>query len=322
MTNSCKIALIETGPTKNPKSVSAHTRNSLEIERLFPETTLLVFREDFKRVWNVQFDKLIFMYGTRYYDFLPVNNFISHNEQAAYYWLTNEYGTTMNSDVYRLFRGRYSVIANYPARICPAKEYLHYHYLNLNLFLYWPHAVPGRPGDKRYGLVYYGAFRPGRFKYFKMYFQGNYVNVSTSRKNIKRFKELGCSPHFVPPIVWGVRSSLSLFRYSLYIEDELTHSNYNFPANRFYEALCNGVVQLFDRNCVTTFRIYGLEIPDEFWVRDASDLQRRIAILDKDYAHHWNTQRQWVERMEHERTLFLKSFHDILREIPPEIVTT
>jgi len=152
-------------------------------------------------------------------------------------------------------------------------------------------------------------FRKDRTIYFTRYFDENII-VSTSQKNILLFKQLGMNPLFAKQFYWGKTSALERFKFSLYLEDVYSHQHYTYPANRFYEALMFGVVQLFDRNCQRTFKIAGYDISD-YLVKGRTSLHRKMEEIEKDYQAHHKIQMQWKAKAKEERAEAIEQLRPI-----------
>jgi hypothetical protein len=167
-------------------------------------------------------------------------------------------------------------------------------FINLNLLVVKNH---NQLIGKKYDCIYYGRWREDRADYFKRYIQGG-LYLSTSTKNMKKFKHEGCNPKYLDTISWAdKKETLNLFRYSLYIEDKYTHKIFNNLANRWYEAgFCN-VVVFFDVNCWNTIRkseiaYYEQQIKD-YIVTDYQSLQDKIDYCNKDFDRHLAIQKGW-----------------------------
>lgn len=142
---------------------------------------------------------------------------------------------------------------------------------NWNQLAYTPiFAEPYR----RKGLSYYGAYRENREIYFKKYFSSDLYSVWLNpSKDEQRFKSIAPNACF-----WScddLISALSSFQSTLYIEDTITHTRYNHPANRFYEALSSGTLVLFDKSCEYTFRRAQIDISD-FVVDGPEDYAKKL----------------------------------------------
>jgi hypothetical protein len=138
--------------------------------------------------------------------------------------------------------------------------------------------------DKK-DCIYYGSFRKGRVKYFNKYLDGN--TVSTHIKNVEKFKTAGLETNFIPRIDWK-KDGLASYKHSLYIEDEITHENYNYLANRFYEALNYNVIPIFGEECRNTIEKSGYEVGESLMVSSAEAV--------RETAAHFDGGRTWLEQ--------------------------
>jgi hypothetical protein len=138
------------------------------------------------------------------------------------------------------------------------------------------------------GLMYYGAMREGRRKYFDKYFETDLypVTVSCSARAMKKWHEEYPTVDTEP--LFDSFYDLQEYTATLYIEDELTHTQFNSPANRFYEAVSAGVPMLFDKKSVGTFEKAGISVYDNGWivdgpddVRDALDRSHEIQVAQR-----------------------------------------
>jgi hypothetical protein len=156
------------------------------------------------------------------------------------------------------------------------------HSVNLNTLLYRDFT----PKPKKHDFIYYGTFREDRKKYFKKYLNKPVI-VSTSSKNMKKYRHHGCDPYFTNKINWRA-PILSMFRYSLYIEDEFTHNNFNNLANRFYESVGAKAIVLFDESCINTLEKSEIENYQDHIVSDHKELlsfdKRKYKTMLKNQA--------------------------------------
>jgi hypothetical protein len=73
----------------------------------------------------------------------------------------------------------------------------------------------------------------------------------------------------------NVFAQYGMFSDTIYIEDKFTHTNYNSPANRFYECLSTGVYIHFDFSCLLTFNKAGIDIKP-FIVDGHKDIENKL----------------------------------------------
>jgi hypothetical protein len=245
---------------------------------------------------NKEYDVFIFGFAGRNSEIEKQIEFINKSINYKLFWLVGEYE---QNDYPALFyicnrnKIKYNLIKNYN-KTEKRKLIDNQYELNLNLLIV---KKPNQLITKKYDCIYYGRWREDRKEYFKKYIQGG-LYLSTSTKNMKKFKHEGCNPKYLDTISWADRKeTLNLFKYSLYIEDKYTHSVFNNLANRWYEAgFCN-VVVFFDINCWNTIRkseigYYEEQIKD-YIVTDYQSLQKKIDYCNKDFEKHLAIQKSW-----------------------------
>jgi hypothetical protein len=241
---------------------------------------------------------IVLTYSAGWADFRQIVSFLTHHPDSQIIRFLNEYDNQkLNSSVAHIVDDAKCVfIANFPAT---QKFFKEYHHWNINTLIFEKEKIKRAIPEKKYNVLYYGMFRKNRLIYFKKYLDER-IHVSTSRKNILLFKQAGVRPQFIKHFYWGKSSILELFRYSLYIEDIYTHSHYNFPANRFYEALMFQTVLLVDENCKNTFDKAGISVED-YIVSDGDSVRKRTKELNRHYEHHLKNQAKWRIQAEAER---------------------
>lgn len=265
---------------------------------------------------NKVYDAFVFGFGSINSDINRTIEFVNKSDNPKLIFISGEYEQQTNQALWYLKRP-YTVVKNYDGwgklagktngRIESAVE------LNLNLLIAKP---PNDIAQKKYDCIYYGRWRPDRGKYFKKYIQGG-MYLSTSTKNMKKFKHHGCNPKYLDTIDWTERrETLNLFRYSLYIEDEYTHKVFNNLANRWYEAgFCNNVV-FFDANCWNTIMKSEIaqwrdEIKD-YVVTSHEDLQQKITDCNEDFGRHLAIQKKWRSGEQIHRQMMINELKRII----------
>tara|TARA_R110000823_G_scaffold113525_1_gene235543 strand:+ start:409 stop:1344 length:936 start_codon:yes stop_codon:yes gene_type:complete len=304
------IAIVEIYPNKKidfSNAIDAHLRNSIIISK-FLKCDLLCTEKDFKNSFNKKYDILILGYAARYAPFKTISKLVEKNPNAIKIVLSNEY----NIDPLLSSFNNCILIANFDSIIKTPRIKKQY-FLNLNLLF---SKKPNEFKEKKYDCIYYGTFRINRSEYFKKYLKEN-IYLSTSPKNFKKFKHIGCTPKLITKLNWQEKKeTLNLFKYQLYIEDEHTHNNFNNLANRYYEAgFCNNVV-FFDVNCRNTIDkselSYYKEQVEDYIVKDYEDLQNKIKECNKDFDKHLAIQKSWRMNEVTARTNMLKELKNII----------
>ena len=305
------IAVIEIYPSKKlnlSKAIDAHLRNSIIISK-YLEADLLCIERDFKTALNKKYDVLILGYASHYAPFQLIRKLQENNPKARKIVLSNEYNIASSIGGFK----PYELIANYE-KSNSNKSVIKQHFLNLNLLLAkYPND---ETADKKYNCIYYGTFRINRSNYFKKYLKED-IYLSTSPKNFKKYRHIGCSPKYINKLSWiNKKETLNLFKYQLYLEDINTHTNFNNLANRYYEAgVCNNVV-FFDVNCRNTInkselRYYKEQVED-YIVESYEDLQNKIKECNKDFNKHLAIQKSWRMNEATARTNMLKELKNII----------
>ena len=244
-----------------------------------PGCELLQYEDYVKADCHRNIDAIVYFYSSYYAKFDEIITVMKKHPNAKLYWLYNEYALSLNSSIAKYFHKRgYEVITN--LKDGHGKDVLttskKIHVLNMNVTAYRD-EIDQKPFEVRpHELLYYGMFRPDRQQYINEYYQN--AIVSTSAKNVTRFKMNGLSAKFVDKLVWGRNdSTLNRVKFSVYVEDKRIHQDrYSHLADRFYECVSNGVVLFFDRNCIKNVTMSGYNIEDYFFVSDKIELNDKM----------------------------------------------
>jgi hypothetical protein len=247
---------------------------------------------------NKQYDVFIFGFASVNGEIEKQFEFVKKSPNSKIFRLVGEYEQSGHPPLYYVLtrlNKMHHVITNVDENFGSYGKYkLGQSFLNLNLLVV---KQSNQLTEKKYDCIYYGRWREDRADYFKKYIQGG-LYLSTSTKNMKKFKHEGCNPKYLDTISWDdKKETLNLFKYSLYIEDKYTHKVFNNLANRWYEAgFCNNVM-FFDVNCWNTIRkseigIYENQIKD-YIVTDYNSLQDKINEYNKDFNKHLAIQKTW-----------------------------
>lgn len=301
-----RAVIVEPEPRK--RSFTPYWRNDRILEKQFG---IPIVNGVFREYWNEKIDKIFLSYAAFWADVNEICAFLNRHSESRLYWITNDYSLNLNNDVAKILRKRgVETICSFPSPKRSRRDWMTWRTLNLNALIYkgiCPLALSERP----YEIIYFGMYRKDREIYFERYFDKNII-LSTSPKNVTLFKALGILAKFALPFQWHERGSLlQRCRFSLYIEDVFSHGNYTFPANRFYEALGSGVVQLFDQNCANTFETAGYDI-SKYIVTDRKDLKKKIKDLKANYEDHLSLQLRWRRKASAERRAVLKELEEII----------
>lgn len=234
------------------------------------------------------YDAIIFVHASHYA--YTDYKWLEASPDARLFYITNEYNLGEPRTLWMAAKeGRkYDVIANHPQQASKVvgKYVSTWHIENLNALIYSkvePRKQVGLFANQRSGCVYYGSFRKDRSVYFKKYLDGN-VTLSTHPKNVSKFRAGGVTSDVAGRINWEY-GGLFQFKHSLYIEDEKTHTHYNYLANRFYEAINYGCVPLFSRECQRTVDLSGYPIGDDFFIASSNEISTKNHLECPDVWH-------------------------------------
>ena len=183
--------------------------------------------------------------------------------------LMDDYMSPPASQVYNSVRGKDNIIVTSVKDLLRVKTGRMFNwakqsvYTNLNAMSWAPLPII-KPTIT--GLIYYGMFRENRREYFETYLGLGAldlydVSVSGSHRAMKKFFDVNFALDDYPRSK-NIVSFLQQFEFSVYLEDVFSHLTYCSPANRFYECASAGIPLFFDKSCLKTFDIAGINIGD------------------------------------------------------------
>lgn len=273
------------------KIFNLHLRNSILLRDVFG-ADLVTLPEHL--IQGKQYDKVVFVHSSKYSKSNYFIDYILEQDKPPELWyVCNDYNLGEPIPIWVLCKKygmKYNVIANHKQeynKILSNKYINEWFTCNLNSLCF---EYINKPNfnvassffstelDYRRDIVYFGAWRTGREKYFKKYFDRNFP-VSTSRRNTKKFTSRGVHGLWSNRLNWyGSKDTLFDYKASLYIEDEQTHKWYSHLANRYYEALTYSIPSFFDKSCLHTISKANIEIPDWFIVDSLEELRHNLAV--------------------------------------------
>lgn len=305
-----KILIIETA-ARSVNPIDAHVRNAIAIKKGLIELGHkcdILFISDKCDNYGSNYDLIVVSYATFYPIYDNMEELLDRNEQARLGWITNEYDLNPNGMFFKRFKKQGAfMLTNFDNGAVTFSCFKNYHSVNLNLFLYkeFPDI------KKTHDFIYYGTFRKDRQNYFKKYLTSD-VYLSTSTKNFKKYKHIGCEAKFIKKINWK-NPVIRKFKYSLYFEDVFTHDNFNNLANRFYESLGAGCVILFDKGCINTLEKAGIKDYKEFIISNKADM---LKFKNKNFTKLLKKQEKWKLVINRQKKALIKEVEKIfLKEV-------
>lgn len=278
-----------------------------------------------------KYDVIICAYASPYMRYDKYMSILDNNPDSKLFWLMNDHDVEDNILLRKWVLKNdktYNMICNNPRSgyrgwILRKKlngrtlnDYIsEWHTINLSALIFDDRAV----AKDKSGIVYYGTFRKYRVDDLTKYNDAGYF-LSTSQKNHAKFLAAGITAQAIGRLSWVEKESdlfdfngfhLDEYKYSLYIEDEHTHENYAFMANRFYECLMNDVIMFYDKNCVNTIVKSGFGVLPFQIVEDGSELKRKTDFLNASHD-------KYIELLEYQsrnKSIAAQQKIDVLGEI-------
>jgi hypothetical protein len=290
-----------------------HCRNSLILTQALG-ADLIEGQYKLDEILQNEYDVIICCYASPYAPNIPYREILHKNPKARLIWLVNDHDLEDN----QLLRYAIIELGRTYDMICnnPRNGYRHWilgkkiknkagevtgklnkyiiNWLTTNLnSLIMDRSCVFDDNEKRDGIIYYGTFRKHRADHFVHHLTKG-VTCSSSKKHWKKFQALECDCDYREKVSWEkTKEDLRKYKYSLYIEDEHTHENFAFLANRYYEALMCNVVVLFDHHCSQTIEKSDYIIPEEFVIPEYSNIAEYSKTLN--YEKMLEIQKQNIE---------------------------
>ena len=333
-----KILIIESNESKIERDYSTtsivHVRNSVIIAD-YLKADLISVEDEIPSVINNKYDVIICAYASGYQMYRKYVKILLNNRDAKIFWLVNEYSVPDNI-ILRHF------IQETEIGICMLANVERHSYkqshlnltiahrslnewidewsnVNLNVLIFDNSFVRSVKQDlfcnEKTDCLYYSTFRPDRTKDLLDYNDAN-IGISTSKKNVVTFNQAGVKARFGRKLSWERgKEDLYNYKYSLYLEDTWTHTNYNHMANRFYECLMLDVLQFFDSRCQNTITLSGYTVDEFMIVKNGTELTEKIKQIDSDqtlYDRLLESQRSNLPTVLQEKKDVLKRIKEII----------
>ena len=315
-----------------------HVKNSL-ILRDYLECDFVSHESEIPKALGKKYDKIICAYSSPYMKYNKYLEILQKNVDAEMYWLVNDHDIEDNILLRKwllLNNKPYNMICNNPRtgyRGWILRKKMNgltlndwikdWHTVNLNTLVFDENVFFNSNVAKQ-DVIYYGTFRKHRIKDMLNYNNVNYF-LSSSAKNHLKYKDAGIQAKFIEKIMWTEKEAdlfepiglrLKDYKYSIYFEDEHTHTNYAFMANRFYECVMNNVLMFYDSRCNLVIEKSGYAIDSFQIVANGEELKEKMEMLDSDnqsYQHYLTIQQSNVEIIKSEKNQVLESVKEILQ---------
>lgn len=297
--------------------------------------------EHIPSVINNSYDAIICVYASPYMKYNAYLEILDRNPNAKVFWMMNDHDVEDNILLRKYtvkYNKQYDMICNNPRSgyrpwILRKKvnektlnDWINNWFtVNLNTLVFdeqvYKQTLNNTHKDE---ILYYGTFRKNRIKDMLDYNNAGY-RLSSNRRNHIKYQAAGVEAKFIEKLVWDgskcdlfepVGLRLKDFMLSIYFEDEHTHENYAFMANRFYECLMNNTLQVYDYRCQRTIELSGYNIHPKQIVKNGDELLALYAELKTNpelYAELMKVQQSNVELVLKEKEEVLKTIKNALQ---------
>lgn len=235
------------------------TMASARIARWIAEVLDVELWDAPEKIKYEEIDELYFVYGLVAFSKFREEMGALHPYVKKYIFIENDFLGCHLTQLRKPLRERGItpiMLTTCPHRLKRSRGY----YINWNQMTWDP--IPENKitpmADRIPGMVYYGAFREGRINYFKKYMNQDLypVNVYSGPTGQRKFREIA------PQVTThnqalDLNETLNKYEFTVYMEDEFSHSHFSSVANRFYECLAAGIPMLFDHNAVNSMKRGG-----------------------------------------------------------------
>jgi len=332
------ILIIESNEAKIDRTYKTtsivHVRNSVVIAD-YLNADLISVETEIPKVINNEYDVIFCMYASGYMMYNKYVDILVKNKYARVFWLVNDH-TVPDNILLRKWVEKcsigYDMICNNERqsyvqsllRLNVNGRYLNdwienWYVVNLNCLIFDTSFIRRVKIDlfrsEKEDCVYYGTFREDRLKDMLRYNTADY-GISTSTKNIEKYKDFGVKARFTDKLSWEKgKETLFNFKFSLYLEDEHTHTNFAFMANRYYECLMLDVLLFFDYRCNLVIERCGYKIDDFMIVKDGDELNDKMNKINNDnnlYETLLNVQRDNYSKIIEEKEGVLKKIMEVI----------
>lgn len=337
-----KTLIIESCEKREIKSnyTMVHIKNAMILKE-YLGCDFISHAEHIPSVVNNSYDAIICVYASPYMKYNAYLEILDNNPDAKIFWLMNDHDVEDNILLRNWtvkYSKQYDMICNNPRSgyrpwILRKKvnektlnDWINNWFtVNLNTLVFdenvYQQTLSNQAKDE---ILYYGTFRKNRIKDMLDYNHVSY-RLSSNRRNHLKYQDAGIEAKFIEKLVWDgskcdmfepVGLRLKDFMLSIYFEDEHTHENYAFMANRFYECLMNNTLQAYDYRCQKTIDLSGYNIHPKQIIKNGDELLDLYAQLKQDkglYLELMQVQQSNVELVLKEKQQVLETIKNALQ---------
>ena len=303
-----RTLIIESCEKREIKSnyTMVHVKNAV-ILRDYLGCDFISHAEHIPSVIDKSYDAIICVYASPYMKYNAYLEILDRNPEAKIFWMMNDHDVEDNILLRKWtikYSKQYDMICNNPRSgyrdwILKKKvnektlnDWINNWYtVNLNTLVFDENKyLETKDNQSKDEILYYGTFRKNRIKDMKDYNNVSY-RLSSNRRNHLKYQSAGITAKFIEKLVWDgskcdlfepVGMRLKDFMLSIYFEDEHTHENYAFMANRFYECLMNNTLMVYDYRCQRTIDLSGYNIHPRQIVKNGDELLELYSELKSD----------------------------------------